>query len=369
MTRLGAAAALVDGEIVPGDVDVDDGRVALVGVSPAGRGGLAAPGFVDLQVNGFGGVDLLSADPDGYRTAGEALVRTGVTAYQPTFITAPEERLVAAVRVMETARRHGGGGGEVLPRIVGAHLEGPFLSRQRLGTHPAGPRRDPERGLLERIVSAGHVTTVTLAPELPGALELVDLLRGRGILVSAGHTDADAETAHAAFDRGVRAVTHLFNAMTRMTPRRPGIVGVALTRDDVVVTLIVDGHHLAAETVKLAWRAAAGRLALVTDAIAAAGVGDGSYRLGDVTVEVVDGEARREGGTLAGSALTMIDAVRNLHQLGVPLADALDAAAAVPARLLQRGDLGVLRPGARADLVVLDDRLELRRVLVGGTQT
>lgn len=364
--RLGVAAALVEGEMVPGDVEIDDGRVTGVGRRPAGRTGLAAAGFVDLQVNGFGGVDLLAADGDGYRQAGEALLRTGVTAYQPTFITAPEDHLVAAVRDVEVARREARADGSVLPRIIGTHLEGPFLSPQRLGTHPDGPRRDPDTALLGRLLAAGDVTEVTLAPELPGALALVDELRGRGVLVSAGHTDADRVTAHAAFDRGVGAVTHLFNAMAPMTPRDPGIAGVALTRDDAVVTLIVDGHHLAPETVQLAWRAARGRFALVTDAIAAAGVGDGTYRLGDVTVEVSGGAARRADGTLAGSALTMIGAIRNLHELGAPLPDALDAAAGVPGRLLGRDDLGVLRPGAPADVVVLDDRLELREVLVGG---
>lgn len=367
--RLGVATALVDGEFLPGDVEVADGRVVRVGIRPAGRSGLAAPGFIDLQVNGFGGIDLSGTDPAGYTTAGEVLLRTGVTSYQPTFITASEDRLVAAVRTMEEARRDLRDSGRVLPRIIGAHLEGPFLSPQRLGTHPDGPRRDPDPALLDRLLAAGEVTTVTLAPELPEALALVDALGQRGVLVSAGHTAADSGAAHAAFDRGVRAVTHLFNAMTRMAPRDPGIAGVALTRDDVIVTLIVDGHHLAPETVELTWRAAGGRLALVTDAIAAAGVGDGSYRLGDVTVEVVGGVARREDGTLAGSTLTMIEAVRNLHALGVPLNDALHAAAAVPGRLLDRGELGMLRPGADADLVVLDDGLEVRQVMVGGRAT
>ena len=310
---------------MPGDVEVVDGRVAGYGLpSPNGRG-IASPGFVDLQVNGFGGVDFLDTDAAGYEQAGAALLETGVTAYLPTLITAPEERLVAALgEICE------GGSG---PRILGAHVEGPFLSPRRLGTHPPSARRDPDPALLERLLSAGPVRLFTLAPELPGALDLVDTLVARGITVSAGHTDASAEEADAAFGRGVRTVTHLFNAMRPFTHRDPGVTGAALARPDVIVQIILDGVHLAPDTVRMVWQAAAGRLALVTDAVAGAGASDGSYRLGDVSVEVRDGVVRRDGdGVLAGSVLTMIDAVRNLHALGVPLEAALGAATAVPAR-------------------------------------
>jgi N-acetylglucosamine-6-phosphate deacetylase len=210
------------------------------------------------------------------------------------------------------------------------------------------------------------VRLYTLAPELPGALALVDLLVARGVTVSAGHTDANAEEANAAFERGVGTVTHLFNAMRPFTHRDPGVAGVALARPDVVVQIILDGVHLAPDTVRLVWRAAEGRLALVTDAVAGAGVsGDGSYRLGDIAVEVRDGVVRREDGVLAGSVLTMIEAVRNIHALGVPLEDALDAATAVPARVVG-ADTGRIEVGAPADVVVLSEELEIERVLVGG---
>jgi N-acetylglucosamine-6-phosphate deacetylase len=309
-------------------------------------------------VNGFGGVDFLDTDSDGFDRAGDALLETGVTAYLPTLITAPEESLVAALAEISV-----GGRG---PRILGAHVEGPFLSPRRLGTHPPSARRDPDLALLERILAAGPVRLFTLAPELPGALELVDLLVSRGIAVSAGHSDATAEEAGAAFDRGVRAVTHLFNAMRPFTHRDPGVAGVALARPDVVVQLIIDGVHLAPDTVRLVWHAAGGRVALVTDAVAGAGVsGNGSYRLGDVAVEVRDGVVRREDGVLAGSVLTMIGAVRNLHALGVPLEDALNAATAVPAKVIG-ADAGRIEVGAAADVVVLTEELEIERVLVGG---
>jgi N-acetylglucosamine-6-phosphate deacetylase len=356
--RLGVEAALVDGVLVPGDVEIVDGRVTGVGfASPNGRG-IAAPGFLDLQVNGFGGVDFLDADADGYRRAGQALLETGVTAYLPTFITASEDRLVAAIA---TVPRSADG-----PRITGIHLEGPFLSPVRLGTHPAADRRDPDCGLAERLLGAGPVRLVTLAPELPGAEGLIDLLHRSGVVVSFGHTNATADEANSGFDTGVRTVTHLFNAMRPFRHRDPGIAGAALARPDVTVQVIVDGVHLAPETAKLVWHAAAGRVALVTDASAGAGAGTGSYSLGGVPIEIRDGTARGPDGVLAGSALTMIEAVRNLHALGVPLEHALEAAGAVPARVLGLPALGRLGLELPADVVVLNDGLGIERVFVAG---
>ena len=356
--KLGVSAAVVDGMLLRGDVEVADGRIVAVGVESANGSGIAIPGLVDLQVNGFGGVDFAAADLAAYRRAGEALLECGVTAFQPTLITAPEEELAASLA--EIPREAIG------PRVIGAHLEGPFLSPLRLGAHPIGARRDPDLALLERLLAAGPVSEMTLAPELEGALELVDALHERGVVVSCGHSDATAEQANRAFDRGAATVTHLFNAMRPLGHRDPGIAGAALARDDVIVQLILDGHHLAEETARVVWRAAAGRIALVSDAIAAAAVGDGLYRLGAVDVEVREGIARRGDGVLAGSSSTLIEAVRQLHALDVPLADAVGAATSVPARVARRDDLGALRPGAAADVVVLDDALEIRAVFVGG---
>ncbi len=356
--RLEVEAALVDGALVPGDVEVLDGRVSGVGLASANGHGIAVPGFVDLQVNGFAGVDFLSADAEGYRSAGEALLETGVTAYLPTFITSPEEQLLAALR--EVPR---GGDG---PRVLGAHLEGPFISALRLGIHSADARRNPDVDLLERLLDAGPVRLVTLAPELPGATGVIERLLRREIAVSCGHSDADAEQANRAFDLGVRSVTHLFNAMRPFHHRDPGIVGAALARPDVVVQLILDWVHVAPVTAAMVWQAAQGRLALVTDSVAGAGLDDGAYRLGDLDVEIRDGIARGPSGALAGSTLTMIDAVRNLHSLGVPLEDAVGAATEVPARVLRLPSTGRIGVGLPADLVVLGDDLEVERVLVEG---
>jgi N-acetylglucosamine-6-phosphate deacetylase len=358
--RLGVEAALVDGTLLLGDVEIDGGVVTNVGLGGSPGRGIAVPGFVDLQVNGFGGVDFLDADADGYRRAGQALLETGVTAYLPTLITSPEHQVLQAMAEVPSAVGW--------PRILGMHLEGPFLSPNRLGTHEASSRRDPDPALLERLLDNGPVRLMTLAPELAGADALIDTLHARGVTVSIGHTDATAEQANAAFVRGVRSVTHLFNAMRPLLHRDPGIVGAALAHDQVIVSVIVDGIHLAPETVLTVWRAARGRLALVTDAIAAAPRADGPSSLGELDLQVHEGAVRGPDGVLAGSVLTMIEAVRNLHALGVPLEEAVGAATTVPARVLGDPTLGRLEVGLPADVVVLNDRIEIERVLVGGDE-
>jgi N-acetylglucosamine-6-phosphate deacetylase len=356
--RLGVGAALVDGTFVPGDVEIADGRIAAVGIGSANGKGIASPGFVDLQVNGFAGVDFFSADAEGYRRAGRALLECGVTAYQPTFITSPEEELAAALAEVPV--------NGAAPRVLGAHLEGPFISPERLGTHPADARRDPDSALLDRLLACGPVSHVTLAPELPGALELIDALRVRGVTVSCGHSDATAAEAREAFARGAKTVTHIFNAMRPFAAREPGLAGAALVASDVVVQVILDGVHLADDTARLVWQAASGRVAIVTDAIAAAHAGDGSYTLAGVDFEVEDGVARNADQVLAGSTVCMIDAIRNLVALGASVDAALAAATVMPARIAGHPALGTLAPGSPADVVVLDDSLEIERVLVRG---
>jgi N-acetylglucosamine-6-phosphate deacetylase len=360
--KLGVAAAIVEGELLRGDVEVSGGRITGVGLAAPTGAGIAVPGFVDLQVNGFGGVDFLDADAEGYRRAGVALLETGVTAYLPTLITSPEDQLLAAMR--EVPVDDGG-----RPRVLGVHLEGPFLSPSRLGTHVASSRRDPDPALLDRLLAGGPVRLMTLAPELPGADELIATLIERGVRVSLGHSDATAAQANDAFERGVRTVTHLFNAMRPFRHRDPGIVGAALARDDVLVQIILDGIHLAPETAQVVWRAAAGRVALVTDAITAAGLSDGSFSFGDLDVRVLDGTVRGPDGVLAGSVLTMIEAVRNLHALGASLEQAVAAATSVPAAVLGLEDAGRLGVGRPADVIVLNDRLEIERVVVGGEES
>jgi N-acetylglucosamine-6-phosphate deacetylase len=207
---------------------------------------------------------------------------------------------------------------------------------------------------------------VTLAPELPRAAELIDALVERGIVVSVGHTDASGVVVHAAFDLGATTVTHLYNAMRPFAHRDPGPVGAALSRTDVLVQLIADGVHVSAEALLLAWRAARGRVALVSDAIGAAGLGDGDYRLGGRDVTVANGVSRTADGALAGGVRPLEWGMRALAELGVPIPEAVDAVTRTPARILRRNDVGLLAVGAPADLVVLDDELVVADVLVAG---
>ena len=345
---------------MPGDVEIETGRIAAVGCQPAGAGGLAVPGFVDLQVNGFGGVDFLTADPGAYAAAGDALAATGVTAFQPTLISAPPAALRTALAVASEAR---------CPlRVLGVHLEGPFLSPAWPGAHQPEHLRAPDPALLDELLAAGSVAAMTLAPVLPGGLDLIEALAGRRVGARIGHTDADAATAGAAFERGAAAITHIHNAHRRFAPRDPGPAGAALARDGVAVTAIVDGVHLAPETVESVRRAAGARLCVVSDAIAAAGCGDGTFSLGSAGVEVRDGRATRPDGTLAGSTGGLDRALRLLDEGGAPLAGAVHAVSRAPALLAGRPDLGRLARGAPADVVVLDDELRVTRTVAGGVE-
>jgi N-acetylglucosamine-6-phosphate deacetylase len=360
--RLGVRAALVDGAVVDGDVTIADGAVVAVGVRPAGSHGRAVPGFVDAHINGIAGVDFIGADEQGYRHARQALAATGVVAFQPTFVSSPPASYFEPLALAGALSADG------LPAVAGVHLEGPFLSPAWAGAHDPACLLHPDPALAGRLCAAGPVTMVTVAPELPGGLELVRRLAGRGVVVSVGHSDADAAAAHAAFDAGARAITHVHNAHRRWRPRDPGPAGVALVRPDAIVQAIVDGVHLAPESAYGAFLAADRRFCLVTDAVEAAGMGPGTYRLGGRTVRVADGAVRLQDGTLAGSLLTMDEAVRNLVRSGADLAGAVHAAATAPARLLGRADLGELRPGAPAHIAVLDDDLRVMRTVVSGVE-
>jgi N-acetylglucosamine-6-phosphate deacetylase len=364
--RLGVAAALVDGALVAGDVAVDEGLIVAVGLAGGGSG-IAAPGFVDLQVNGYAGVDVASASIEDLESMSVALARDGVLAYQPTLISGDPEVTAAAVAcVTDVASRRRLSGPSLGAFILGAHLEGPFLSSSRAGTHPIERLQQPDLELARRLLAAGHVTMVTLAPELPGAIELITWLTGRGIVVSLGHSAASAAQAAAAVDAGASVVTHLYNAMAPISARAPGLAGLALTDGRVRVQLISDGGHVADELIRLAFVAAPGRCSLVSDATSLSGGGEGGHMLGDVPITLVQGVARRADGTIAGGASTLLEAVQRLASLSLGMATALAAVTELPARVLGRQDIGHLHPGGAANLVVLDDSLALRQVVING---
>jgi N-acetylglucosamine-6-phosphate deacetylase len=361
--RLGVAAAVVGGTLVRGDVAVAGDQVVAVGLSGHGTG-IAAPGLVDLQVNGYAGVDVLTGSLEELEAMSLALLRTGVVAFQPTLITAEPSQTIDAISRLEQLRQRSALGA----RVLGVHLEGPFLSSRRAGTHPVGHLKPPDEALLSQLLSAGSVTMVTLAPEIPGGLELIAACRRRGVVVALGHSDATAAQADAAFAAGASAVTHLFNAMAPMSARSPGLAGVALTRSDVTVQLIADGIHVADEMIRLAFAAAGGRCALVSDVLSVGGSAQHAARLGEILVEVSDGVARRADGTIAGALAALPAGLARLVALGFSMETAVQATTERPARLIGDERAGRLLPGSRADLVVLDEVGIVQRVFFGGRE-
>ncbi len=319
-----------------------------------------SPGFVDLQVNGGFGVEV-GDDPEAIRVLARRLPETGVTAFLPTIVTAPTECYPKAIAAFEAAKDAPGA------RPLGLHMEGPFLSPARHGAHRRDLIENADPHLIDRFLASDAVRLVTLAPERPGALEIIRRLVERGILVSLGHTDATYEQFVAGIEAGARMATHLYNAMSAFGHREPGAIGAALADDRVTVGLIADGVHSHPASVQLAARMKSGRIALVTDMMAAAGMPPGRYALGGQEV-VVDGmSARLPDGTLAGSLLTLDKAVRNFAEwTDATFAKALSLASEVPARLLGLTHIGRIREGADADLVLLDENLHVQMTVVGG---
>jgi N-acetylglucosamine-6-phosphate deacetylase len=372
---ISAPRMLVEGRLRgPGRITVEDGIITAVDDSSAADDvlghGLLTPGLVDLQINGSYGVDFVDAGIDEWLTVACRLPHSGVTAFQPTFITAPVERLLvgmkqAAVVFPQLLAAEGSA------RPLGVHLEGPFLSPHQAGVHDPGFMHPPTVAELDALLAPGVVDVVsmmTLAPELPGAHDAIRRLREHGIVVSIGHSDARGKQVAQAVDEGARMVTHIFNAQRGLGHREPGVAGQALADARLTVGLIADLHHVAAEICLVVMQAARGRVALVTDAVASAGMPPGSYELGGQQIRIAPGEglARRADGTIAGSSLSLDAAIRNLVGIGVPLEEVLDAATRVPADVLGRTDLGRIAVGAKADLVWWSDDLRPLKVWVDG---
>jgi N-acetylglucosamine-6-phosphate deacetylase len=305
------------------------------------------PAFVDLQVNGHGGVDLLSAQTtDQIRQVCASLFKQGVGAYLPTLITGPLDRTVAAMKLIEQVRRS--------PRdeeaeIIGIHLEGPFLSHSKPGVHPTEFLCEPSQELLGKYLSAGTVTMVTLAPEIPGALEAITFLTQMGIIVSLGHSDATLTQAHAGFDAGAQTVTHIWNAMSK--DRHSGVGAAALSRPEVSIQMIIDGVHLSDEVIAYTIEKAPERFIVTNDAVSPAGLGEGTHRFGTFEVSVKDGRAVRSDGVLAGGVGSMKDSFRRMMALGIEFDSAIASMTSRPAALIGRPELGVLSLGSRTTQV------------------
>jgi N-acetylglucosamine-6-phosphate deacetylase len=332
-----------------------------------------APGFVDIHIHGGAGVDAMRASQSELPRLGQFLTTHGVTGYFPTTVAAPLdatcaalERLADAIEAASTATNDN----PVQARPLGIHLEGPFLSHKRRGVHPPENLVAPTLEIFERLWQAarGHVRMLTIAPEIPGAMEVIAEAARRNVCVSIGHSDAEMPIAQEAVKAGARHATHTFNAMRPLDHREPGIIGEVLSDDRLSADIIVDGIHLAPSVVKLFLRAKGRELAvLITDAISATGMPDGRYQLGPIEVDVKDGKCM-SNGSLAGSVLTMDRAVRNVTQFSDwSLRDALRAATLNPARALGlAGHHGILSRGAEANFNVLSQAGEVLKTVVRG---
>jgi N-acetylglucosamine-6-phosphate deacetylase len=376
--------ALVNGRILAGERIVNgqtvllaDGRIEAIAEAADPRcrdvagidleGHILLPGFIDVQVNGGGGV-LFNDDPspESIRAIGAAHRQYGTTGFLPTLISDDLDTIAQAIAAVQSsldARR---------PGALGIHIEGPFLNWARRGVHDPKHLRRLDNGVISLLCSLrGGRTVLTLAPEM-ATTDMIAQLAAGGILVSAGHSDASYAQTAAAIAHGVRGFTHLFNAMAPLAPREPGIVGAALYDANTWCGIIVDGYHVDPVMLQLALRCKRhDRFMLVTDAMPPVGSPATSFILQGRTIQVVDGVCRDENGTLAGTALDMATAVRNaVHLLGLDIAEAARMASEYPAAFLGLDhELGRIAPGFRANLVLLDDELQVRRTWIEGVSS
>ncbi|MGW2253802.1 N-acetylglucosamine-6-phosphate deacetylase [Kitasatospora sp. NPDC001660] len=364
-TALAGARLVLPGGVVEGDrIAVEGTRIAAITSGASGgetepgdldlTGHTVVPGFVDLHVHGGGGASYASGVAEEALLAARTHLEHGTTTTIASTVTGEIDEVARQAAVLSELVEDG--------VLAGIHFEGPFISRNRCGAHRPDLLRDPDPALVRKLVDAarGHAKMVTLAPELPGGLDSVRMLADLGVIAAVGHTDSDYATALEAVDAGASVATHLFNAMPAIAHRAPGPVVALLEDERVTVELINDGVHLHPSVLDLAYgTAGANRVALITDAMGAAGMGDGLYPLGPLQVEVKDGVARLvEGGSIAGSTLTLDVAFkRSVTVNGLTLGQAVESLSATPARLLGLADsVGSLETGKNADLVVLDSQ-------------
>ena len=380
-----------DAVLSPGWIRLAGSRIDAVGLGepPAEpglpvtslRGRWVLPGFIDMHVHGGGGTSFTAGTAEDAWRAAEFHQRNGTTTMLASLVTAPLADLEARAAMLAGLAAEG--------VIAGLHLEGPFLAAARCGAQDPRHMIAPDVAAFDRLLAmaAGWLRVITLAPELPGATDLITAAVQAGVIAAVGHTDATADVTSAAVDAGASHATHLFNGMRPLHHREPGPVGALLDRDEVSCEVIADGVHLHDNAIRLVARAAGpGRLVLITDAMAAAGMPDGRYRLGSMWVDVAGGEARlaadagpgagagpgadagpRVSGAIAGSTATMASVVRHAVAAGLPVTDVAAAASTNPARVLGlAGRTGALRPGLDADLVVCDEAFGLRAVMRRG---
>ena len=325
------------------------------------------PGFIDFHIHGAVGVDVMAATPDGLREVSRYLASQGVTAWLPTFVPASDENYASAIRAISETMQSSADAGT---RVLGVHYEGPFVNTAQCGalhTEYFKTYSGPE-DLNSLPPPEGGVRMITLAPEIAGGIDLVRELKRRGWVISIGHTRATLEVLDQARDAGARHMTHFMNAMAPLHHRKPGPIAWGLANEDVSIDMIADGIHLDPFMLRLLLKIKGVKaISLISDAIAAAGKGDGDYDIWGETISVKNGRTANASGNIAGSVISMLDAVRLLLFLGIPVVDVAQLAATNPARLLGLDhECGTLSPGRRADLVALDAQGNVHLTLIAG---
>lgn len=360
-------------QLKEGQIQVRDGKI--VSFDPSGerdvqtydaQGCFVLPGLIDIHIHGCGGAQLSDASPAAISKMSRFLAREGITAFVPTTISQPKEALFAQVEAAaKAAHAHSGGA-----HILGIHLEGPFFSPDKAGIQPRENLMEPDFDLVEELDrrSDGLVRMVDLAPELPGGMEFICRAKEHYI-VGIAHSNSDYDTAVRAMAMGANHATHLFNAMSGFGHREPGVVGAVFDSDTApTAELIADGNHLHPAVIRTAFRLLGpDRAILISDGLAPAGLDDGEYRLGDIPIRVKNGLCRGLDGTIAGSAVTLMEVLRRAVRFGVPFDRALRAATINPARLLGLdAQIGSIAVGKQADLTVVDSKLQVQRVFLSG---
>lgn len=356
-----------------GQIEVINNKIRYVGPRRQFNGevvdygtAVIAPGFIDIHVHGYAGHGVMDPNTDSIKLIAQHLATQGVTGFLATLQTAPEDELLDALRRVKRVMEGGTSGA----RVLGAHLEGPFISRNRMGAQQDFVREPTRKELEEILEVAGNIIKiVTLAPEIQGGLEAVKFLREHGVVISAGHTDASYVEARRAFEEGVSLLGHFWNGMRGIHHREPGVVGAGLEEDNVTVELIADCYHVHPAILGLTVRIKGPeKVVLVSDMIKPAGLPNGVHTLGGRTFSLEEGVIKLPSGVIAGSSTGLDEAVRNMvEKVGVSLPVAVLMATATPARVLGLDEKGRLEPGFDADIVIMDDDFNVIETIVGGS--